>query len=166
MDTKTELGPIIDEAQMNTVLDFVKSGKEQGAKMLCGGERLIDGDLAKGYYVAPTLFTNPRDDMNISCEEIFGPVLPIYSFETVDEVVARANDTKYGLASGVWTQDLVTAHEMAARLKSGVVWVNTYDMFDSAVPFGGYKMSGFGRDNGQEVIEALTEVKAVWINMQ
>ncbi len=166
MDPQTQLGPIIDEAQMNAVLDFVKSGKEQGAEMLCGGERLTEGELANGTYVAPTLFTKTKDDMNISCEEIFGPVLPIYTFETVDEVIARANDTQYGLASGVWTKDLVTAHTMAAGLKSGVVWVNTYDMFDSAVPFGGYKMSGFGRDNGKEVIEALTEVKAVWINMQ
>lgn len=166
MDPKTELGPIIDETQVNSVLDFVKSGKEQGAEMLCGGERLTDGELAKGYYMAPTLFTQARDDMKISCEEIFGPVLPVYSFETTDEVIARANDTNYGLASGVWTRDLVTAHEVAARLKSGVVWVNTYDMFDSAAPFGGYKQSGFGRDNGQEAIDELTEVKSVWINLQ
>jgi len=101
--------------------------------------------------------------MVISREEIFGPVLPVYAFETEEEVIARANDTEYGLAAGVWTKDLGRAHRVAAGIKSGVVWVNTYDLFDPAAPFGGFKGSGYGRDNEREVLEAYTEVKSVWI---
>ncbi len=165
MDDATELGPIVDELQMNTILDYIRSGVEQGATVRCGGQRLTGGAYGKGYYIAPTIFTGARDDMVISCEEIFGPVLPIYSFETDEEVIARANDTEYGLAAGVWTRDLSRAHRMGAAIKAGVVWVNTYDMFDGTAPFGGFKGSGYGRDNGEEVIEAYTEVKSVWIGL-
>ncbi len=164
LDSETDLGPIVDQVQTDTILNYIKSGLEQGASLVCGGERLTAGDYAKGFYIAPTIFSNVRDEMLISCDEIFGPVLPIYSFDTEAEVVARANDTTYGLAAGVWTRDVARAHRMGAALKAGVVWVNTYDMFDSAAPFGGFKGSGYGRDNGQEVIEAYTEVKAVWIS--
>jgi acyl-CoA reductase-like NAD-dependent aldehyde dehydrogenase len=104
--------------------------------------------------------------MSIACDEIFGPVLSVFSFESEDEVIARANQTQYGLASGLWTRDLARAHRVAAALKSGVVWINTYDMFDPAAPFGGFKSSGFGRENGREVIEAYTEVKAIWVDTQ
>lgn len=162
----TQLGPIIDQSQMDRVLNYIQSGIDQGAKLRCGGERLTTGDLSQGYFVAPTIFTGVKDEMTIACEEIFGPVLTIFSFETEAEVIARANNTPYGLAAGVWTQNLARAHRVAAALKSGVVWVNTYNMFDSAAPFGGFKGSGFGRDNGREVIDAYTEVKAVWIDTQ
>lgn len=164
LDTDTELGPIVDPVQTETILNYIQSGLEQGATLVCGGRRLTEGDYARGYYIAPTIFTQVRDDMVISCEEIFGPVLPVYSFETEEEVIARANNTSYGLAAGVWTRDVGRAHRLGTALKAGVVWVNTYDMFDSAAPFGGFKGSGYGRDNGPEVIEAYTEVKSVWIS--
>lgn len=164
LDPETELGPIVDGVQTETILNYIQSGREQGATLVCGGERLAGGDYGQGFYITPTIFTNVRDDMVISCEEIFGPVLPVYSFETEEEVIARANNTSYGLAAGVWTRDVGRAHRLGAALKAGVVWVNTYDMFDSAAPFGGFKGSGYGRDNGPEVIEAYTEVKSVWVS--
>lgn len=164
MDTDTQLGPIVDQTQYDTIVSYIASGVESGARLLCGGQRLRRPDLPEGgYYLPPTVFTGASDDARISCEEIFGPVLPVYSFETEDELVTRANQTPYGLAAGVWTQNVERAHRMASRLKAGVVWVNTYNLFDSGVPFGGFKQSGYGRDNGQAAIEALTEVKSVWI---
>lgn len=166
MDPETKLGPIIDQQQMDSILQYVQSGIDQGAKLHCGGVRLMEGDFSKGHFMAPTIFTDVSADMAIVCEEIFGPVLSILPFETEEEVIARANNTPYGLAAGVWTRDVSRAHRVSAALKSGVVWVNTYDLFDAAAPFGGFKGSGFGRDNGREVIDAYTEVKAVWVNTE
>lgn len=166
LDPDTDLGPIVDQIQTDTIMGYIKSGLDQGASLVCGGQRLQSGDYAAGFYIEPTIFTGMRDDMTIACEEIFGPVLPIFSFETEAEVIARANASDYGLAAGLWTRDVARSHRVSAALKAGVVWVNTYDMFDPSVPFGGFKGSGYGRDNGEAVIEAYTEVKSVWIALK
>lgn len=166
LDPATELGPIVDQVQTDTILHYIRSGVDDGARLICGGHRMTSGDYGRGFYIEPTVFTDVRDDMLISRDEIFGPVLPVYVFDTEAEVIARANDSQYGLAAGLWTRDLSRAHRLAAAIKSGVVWVNTYDMFDGASPFGGFKGSGYGRDNGLEVLEAYTEVKAVWMSVK
>ncbi len=163
LDPTTELGPIVDQVQTDTILRYIQSGVDEGATLVCGGKRMTEGEFGRGFYIEPTVFIDVRDDMLISRDEIFGPVLPVYAFEGEAEVIARANDTEYGLAAGVWTRDVGRAHRVAAGIKSGAVWINTYDMFDGASPFGGFKGSGYGRDNGLEVLEAYTEVKAVWI---
>lgn len=167
MDTDTEFGPIIDQTQFDKITRYLEQGRQAGVSLLTGGSRLSGKELPKGgYYLPPTLLADVPDDHPISCEEVFGPVLPIYRFETESELVARANDTIYGLAAGVWTRDVARAHRLAAAIKAGVVWVNTYNMFDSGVPFGGFKQSGYGRDNSKYAIEAFTEVKAVWIDLE
>jgi acyl-CoA reductase-like NAD-dependent aldehyde dehydrogenase len=165
MDLETELGPIVDPTQYNTICDYIQSGVESGAKMIYGGERISPPAVPDGgYYLPATIFTDVSDDARISREEIFGPVVTVYRFGTEEELVARANDTTYGLAAGLWTQNLARAHRVSAQLKAGVVWVNTYDMFSANAPFGGYKQSGYGRDNSEAVIEAVTELKSIWIS--
>ncbi|MDX1417640.1 MAG: aldehyde dehydrogenase family protein [Candidatus Promineifilaceae bacterium] len=166
LDPQTKFGPIIDQQQLESILRYIRSGLDQGATLEYGGERLWDNGLDKGFFIQPTMFTGVTDDMIIACEEIFGPVVSIFRFNDEDEVIARANDTPYGLAAGIWTRDVALAHRVSAALKSGVVWVNNYDLFDAAAPFGGFKGSGFGRDNGREVIDAFTEVKTVWVNTE
>jgi aldehyde dehydrogenase (NAD+) len=163
IDPKTQIGPLVSEQQLDRVTDYLSLGKREGARALSGGDRLTEGALAKGYFVPPTVFADVRDDMRIAQEEIFGPVLSAIPFNDVDEVVERANATPFGLGSGVWTRDVNKAHRLAKGIRAGSVWVNCYQAMDPAVPFGGYKMSGYGRESGLQHLEEYLNVKAVWI---
>ncbi|MFO0905907.1 MAG: aldehyde dehydrogenase family protein [Pirellulales bacterium] len=160
-DPQTEQGPQVSDEQFDKVLGYIHAGQEAGADLLCGGQRVGD----RGYFIAPTIFDNVRDDMLIAQEEIFGPVMSIIPFDSLDEVVARANRTTYGLAAAVWTRDLSKAHTLAARVRAGTVWVNCYDVFDAAAPFGGFKQSGIGRELGEYGLRNYTEVKTVTIKL-
>jgi aldehyde dehydrogenase (NAD+) len=163
IDPKTQIGPLVSEQQLDRVTGYLSLGKEEGARPLSGGDRLTEGPLAKGYFVPPTVFADVRDDMRIAQEEIFGPVLSAIPFNDVDEVVQRANATPFGLGSGVWTRDVNKAHRLAKGIRAGSVWVNCYQAMDPAMPFGGYKMSGYGRESGLQHLEEYLNVKAVWI---
>lgn len=159
----TQIGPIVSERQLNTVAGYLESGREQGAKALSGGVRQTDGELAKGFFMPPTVFKDVTDDMKIAREEIFGPVISAMPFSDVNDVIRRANDSEFGLGSGVWTQNINTAHRFAKALKTGSVWINCYQAGDPAVPFGGFKTSGYGRESGIQHLEEFLEVKSVWI---
>lgn len=162
MQPDTTVGALVSEEHFNKVMRYVNAGKQEGAKMLTGGDRPMNG----GNFVSPTIFDDVTDEMKIAKEEIFGPVLSVIRFKEVDEVVSRANNTAYGLAAAVWTRDVAKAHTLARKLKAGTVWVNTYNMISSLSPFGGYKMSGYGRENGMHALESYTQVKSVWVNLE
>jgi len=160
-DPNTEQGPQVDDIQFEKVMSYIDAGKREGASMLCGGER--SGD--RGYFVKPTVFANVKDDMKIAQEEIFGPVMTILKFKNVDDLVDRANKTMYGLAAGVWTRDISKAHAIANSVRAGTVWVNCYDVFDAAAPFGGFKQSGIGRELGEYGLQQYTEAKTVTVKL-
>jgi len=162
-DPETQVGPLVSPEQLDRVTGYLAIGRKEGARPLSGGERLMEGDMAKGYFVPPTVFADVRDEMRIAQEEIFGPVISAIPFTDIDEVTLRANRTSFGLGSGVWTQDVGKAHRLARSLRAGSVWVNCYQAMDPAVPFGGYKMSGYGRESGKQHVEEYLNVKAVWI---
>src|SRR6201997_1970387 len=164
LDPKTRLGAIVSQEQMKTVLGFIEAGKTEGAKLVAGGKRGV-GHGDKGIFIEPTIFGDVKNDMRIAQEEIFGPVLSVLTFDDIDEVIERANNNPYGLAAAVWTRDVKKAHMVSRRLKAGTVWINTYGLMDAALPFGGYKSSGFGRELGAHAIEHYTELKTVWLNM-
>jgi aldehyde dehydrogenase (NAD+) len=164
LDPKTRLGAIVSQEQMQTVLGYVETGKREGAKLIAGGNRVsVDG--GKGYFLEPTIFGDVTNDMKIAQEEIFGPVLAALSFDDIDQVIDLANRNQYGLAAAVWTRDIKKAHSVSRQLKAGTVWINTYGLMDAALPFGGYKSSGFGRELGMHAIEHYTELKTVWLNL-
>jgi aldehyde dehydrogenase (NAD+) len=159
---KTRLGAIVSKDQMNTVLSYIEAGKSEGAKLVAGGER-ADIGTGKGYFVKPTIFDDVDPQMKIAREEIFGPVLATIRFNDAEDAVAKANATVYGLAAAVWTRDISKAHRIAKSIKAGTVWINTYNLYDPALPFGGFKESGFGRDQGKDALEKYTQTKSVWV---
>jgi betaine-aldehyde dehydrogenase len=163
MDPETQVGALISAAHMEKVLGYIARGKAEGAKVLVGGERVTDGALASGFFVAPTVFDGCTDDMAIVREEIFGPVMTVLTFDDEDEVIARANATDFGLAAGVFTRDLARAHRAVAQLQAGTCWINHYNITPIELPFGGVKQSGLGRENGRAAIEHYSQLKSVYV---
>jgi betaine-aldehyde dehydrogenase len=165
MDPATQVGALVSEQHMHKVLSYIERGRSEGARLLIGGQRVTTGDLAKGYFVAPAIFDNCRDDMGIVREEIFGPVMSVMDFENEREVIERANATEFGLAAGVFTNDLTRGHRVIAELQAGTCWINHYNVTPIEMPFGGVKMSGLGRENGRAAIEHYTQLKSVYVAM-
>lgn len=160
LNDEVDMGPLVSKEQQDRVVHYINKGNEEGAKLVTGGKH-----TEKGYFVEPTVFVDVDDHMTIAKEEIFGPVVVAMPFESLDEIIERANNTPYGLAAGLWTENVKNAHYVASRLKAGTVWVNCYNLTDPASPFGGYKQSGFGREMGSYALDNYTEVKSVWINL-
>ncbi|WP_420959859.1 betaine-aldehyde dehydrogenase [Brucella sp. IR073] len=165
MDEATQMGPLISAAQREKVLGYIEKGKAQGATLACGGGVPHLQGFEKGFFIEPTVFTDVTDDMTIAREEIFGPVMSILDFSDEDEVIARANDTEFGLAAGVFTSDLARGHRVISQIKAGTCWINAYNLTPVEVPFGGYKQSGIGRENGLAALEHYSQIKTVYVEM-
>jgi len=166
MDKGTLMGPQVSQEQLNRIKGYVDIAREEGATVLTGGAPpQLDPQFQNGYFFQPTIFSDVDNKMRVAQEEIFGPVSSIITFTDDDELIEKANDTIYGLSAGIWTRDITRAHRFARAVKAGVIWINTYNMFNAASPFGGYKQSGYGREMGRHALELYTQVKSVWVDL-
>jgi acyl-CoA reductase-like NAD-dependent aldehyde dehydrogenase len=166
MDKATHMGPQVSEEQLNRIKGYVDIAQKEGACVVTGGEApKLEGAFQKGYFFQPTIFSDVKNDMRVAQEEIFGPVVSVLSFNDEEDLIKKANDTIYGLSAGLWTRDITRAHRFAKAIRAGVIWINTYNMFNAASPFGGYKQSGYGREMGKHALELYTNVKSVWVDL-
>lgn len=165
LDQTTQLGPMVSEHQYNIVLKYIEAGKKSGAKLLTGGHAVKITNFPKGLFIAPTVFYDCQDDMTICREEIFGPVMSVLPFDHEAEVITRANNSELGLSGGIFTNDLKQAHQVAQKLQAGTIWINNYNITPIEVPFGGYKLSGIGRENARAVLQSYTQIKSVYVEM-
>lgn len=166
MDKATLMGPQVSEEQLNKIKSYVGIARDEGATVFAGGESpQLDPQFKNGYFFQPTIFSEVNNSMRVAQEEIFGPVTSVISFDNDDDLIRQANETIYGLSAGIWTRDITRAHRFAKAVKAGVVWINTYNMFNAASPFGGYKQSGYGREMGRHALELYTQVKSVWVDL-
>jgi betaine-aldehyde dehydrogenase len=163
LDPATQMGALISEAHMGKVLGHIARGVAEGAKLLCGGERVTRDGLDRGWFVSPAIFDGCTDDQSIVREEIFGPVMAVLTFDTEAEVIARANATEFGLSAGVFTRDISRAHRVIAQLEAGTCWINTYNITPIELPFGGYKLSGLGRENSRAALDHYSQIKSVYV---
>src|ERR687884_53099 len=166
MDKATQMGPQVSEEQLNRIKSYVDIARAEGASVLAGGRPpQLEGDFQKGYFFQPTIFGDVQNTMRVAQEEIFGPVVSVITFKDEADLIRQANETIYGLSAGIWTRDITRAHRFAQEIKAGVVWINTFNMFNAASPFGGYKQSGYGREMGKHALEMYTQVKSVWVDL-
>jgi len=166
MDTATHMGPQVSEEQLNRIKSYVEIARGEGATVLAGGEPpQLEGDFRAGYFFQPTIFSEVTNQMRVAQEEIFGPVVSVITFKDEEDLIQQANATIYGLSAGIWTRDITRAHRFAREIKAGVVWINTFNMFNAASPFGGYKQSGYGREMGKHALDLYTQVKSVWVDL-
>ncbi len=166
LDEATSIGPLVSKAQLDKVLHYLKVGQDEGARLICGGGAAKVESLPDGFFVQPTVFADVIDTMTIAREEIIGPVLSVLDFDDEDDVDTRANATEFGLAAGVFTKDIQRAHRVIGRLQAGTCWINTYNLTPIEMPFGGYKKSGIGRENGHAAIEYYSQLKSVYVEME
>ena len=165
-DKATQMGPQVSEEQLNRIKGYVDIARSEGAAVVAGGASpRLEGSLQRGYFFTPTIFDEVKNNMRVAQEEIFGPVVSVITFKDEDDLIKQANDTIYGLSAGIWTRDITRAHRFAREIKAGVIWINTFNMFNAASPFGGYKQSGYGREMGRHALELYTQVKSVWVDL-
>ena len=165
LDENTQMGPMVSAEQLDKVMGYIESGKNEGAKLICGGNKVKLQGMENGHFIEPTIFDEVKDEMTIAKEEIFGPVLSLLDFDKEEEGIKRANDTQFGLAAGVFTSDVGKAHRVVAGLEAGTTYINNFNLTPVGVPFGGYKMSGIGRENARHALESYSQVKSVFVEM-